>query len=359
MKLVVGLVASVLFAVSAPSGAMEPLSPKLMDAPRTYKIEVLQVTDIAQYQESLNGFLKTLQDAGFVQGDNLVVHRVKIDFDLANGGFWDRLALLRRIKDEAQRIAASRPDLALTIGTPATKYARSAFELAGIPAVFTAVANPMDAGATSLTDGGAGMTGATLHVEMADSMKMVRDIFPAVSRIGMVHTDDENGISHVEAVRANGEKFGIAVTSRQVNKQDSIVAPLKEMYNEGKGVQMFGVPLDTYYGMRKYEPTNDLSDFAMERKIPVTAFALVPVPGALLYVGADFGLVGSLAGTQAVKILRLHKKADVLPVLRQETPTVLIDPKRAAELKIDIPASILERKTQRPDGYWEIAAGGR
>ena len=51
---------------------MEPLSSKLMDAPRTYKIEVLQVTDIAPYQESLNGFLKTLREAGIVQGENLV-----------------------------------------------------------------------------------------------------------------------------------------------------------------------------------------------------------------------------------------------------------------------------------------------
>ena len=359
MKTVVGLVASVLFAVSAPSVAMEPLSSKLMDAPRTYKIEVLQVTDIAPYQESLNGFLKTLREAGIVQGENLVINRVKIDFDIENGGFWDRMALLRRIKDEAERITVSRPDLVLTIGTPATKYARRAFEIARIPAVFTAVANPMDAGAASLIDGGAGMTGSTLHVEMADSMKMVRDIFPAVTRIGMVHTDDENGVTHVEAARSSGEKFGIAVTARQVNKQDSIVVPLKELYNDGKGVQMFGVPLDTYYGMRKYEPTHDLSDFAIERKIPVTSFALVPVPGAMLYVGADFALVGSLAGTQAVKILRYNKKADVLPVLRQETPTVLLDPKRVADLKINLPASILERKSQRPDGYWEIAADSK
>lgn len=356
MKTVVGILASVLFAAAAPSEAMELLSPKLMDAPRTYKIEVLQVTDIAPYQESLNGFLKTLREAGIVQGENLVVNRVKIDFDIENGGFWDRMALLRRIKDEAERITVSHPDLVLTIGTPATKYARRSFEIARIPAVFTAVANPMDAGATSLIDGGAGMTGSTLHVEMADSMKMVHDIFPNVSRIGMVHTDDDNGVTHVEEARANGEKLGITVTSRQVNKQDSIVPSLKELYNDGKGVQMFAVPLDTYYGMRKYEPTNDLSDFAIERKIPVTSFALVPVPGAMLYVGADFGLVGSLAGKQAVKILRLQKKADVLPILRQETPTVLIDPKRVAELKITLPQSILDRKTQRPDGYWEIAA---
>ena len=91
MKTVVGLVASVLFAFSMPSAAMEALSSTSMDAPKSYKIEVLQVTDIAPYQESLNGFLKTLKEAGIVQGENLVVKRVKIDLDMENGGFWDRM----------------------------------------------------------------------------------------------------------------------------------------------------------------------------------------------------------------------------------------------------------------------------
>jgi len=356
MKTVVGIFATVMLAFSAPSGAMEMLSAKGMDAPRTYKIEVLQVTDIAPYQESFNGFLKTLREAGIVQGENLIVHRVKIDFDVENGGFWDRMAVLRRIKDEAERIVGNRPDLVLTIGTPATKYARRILDVARIPAVFTAVANPIDAGATSLLDGGSGMTGATLYIDMADSMKMVKEIFPSVSRIGMVHTDDENGVTHVEGARSNGEKLGIAVASRQVNKQNSIIPPVKEMFNDGKGVQMFAVPLDTYYGMRKFEPTNDLSDFGIEYKVPVVSFALVPVPGAMLYVGADFGVVGNLSGVQAVKILKYRKKADVLPILRQEAPIVLIDPTRVAALKVQLPQSVLERKTLRQDGYWEIAA---
>lgn len=358
MKTVVGLLASVLLAYSAPGSALEMLSARVMDAPRTYKIDVLQVTDIAPYQESLDGFLKTLRENGIVQGENLVVHRVKIDYDVENGGFWDRMAVLRRIKDEAETIVKNRPDLVLTIGTPATKYARNILEAGRIPAVFTAVANPVDAGATSLMDGGPGMTGATLHIDMVDSMRMLKEIFPTTTRIGIVHTDDENGVTHVEGARASGQQMGIAVTSRMVNKQDSIIPPLKEMYSGGNGVQMFAVPLDTYYGMRKYEPTHDLSDFAVEYKIPVVSFALVPVPGAALYVGADFGLVGNLAGTQAVKILKFRKKADVLPILRQENPTVLIDPNRMAALKVTLSQSVLNRKTLRPDGFWEIAADG-
>lgn len=338
-----------------PAHALQLLDTKSMDEKKTYKIEVLQVTDIVPYRESLQGFIKTLSNNGIVEGENLVINHVKIDFDIENGGFWDRISLLGRIRSEADRITRVKPDLVLTIGTPATRYARPILETARIPVVFTAVSNPLDAGAISLVDAGAGATGATLHIDMAHSMELVKQMLPSATKIGMVYTDDENGVTHVEAARSNGEPLGIKVLAQQVNKRDSIIPALKRLYEDGKGVQLFGVPLDTYYAMRKFEPTNDLSDFAVERNIPIVSFALSAVPGAAMYIGADFGTVGGLSGVQALKILKQRKQPDTLPILRQPTPTVLIDPKRVDALHIQLPASISERKSVRSDGLWEIS----
>lgn len=356
MKTFLSFLVSLFMFFPMPVMALQILSTQSLDIPRTYKIEVLQVTDIVPYQESFNGFIKTLRDNGIIEGENLVINRVKIDFDIENGGFWDRLSLLRRIRSEADRIASAKPDMALTIGTPATKYAREILESGKIPVVFTAVSNPMDAGAKSLTDAGSGATGATLHIDMSNSMKVVKQIFPTVTKIGMVHTDDENGVNHVEESKVNGAPLGLMVSAQQVNKRESIVASLKTLYDDGKGVQIFAVPLDTYYAMRKFEPTNDLSDFAIERNIPVVSFALSSVPGAVLYVGADFGVVGTLSGAQAIKVLKLRKSPDALPILKQAAPTVVVDPKRLTALKITLPQSLLDRKTVRPDGLWDIAA---
>ena len=58
--------------------------------------------------------------------------------------------------------------------------------------------------------------------------------------------------------------------------------------------------------------------------------------------------------TQAVKILKRHMKPDVLPILRQEEPTVLIDPERMAALKLALPAPALAKRSQARDGLWEI-----
>lgn len=337
---------------SAP--AFEPLPLETMDESHTFRVEVLQVTDIEPYQEAYAGFLAALQRNDLVAGKNLEVNRVKIDFDIENGGFWSRLGVLMRIRQEAARIVAAKPDLVLTIGTPATKFARGMLAEAHIPLVFTAVANPEDVGCLSLEDAGPGATGSTLYADMGHSLKVVHEIFPHVSRIGMIHTDDENGVANVAAAAASARSMNMSVTSRLVDKTDSIIPSLKALYDDGKGVQMYAVPLDTYYGLRHYEAAVDLGNFGTEHKIPVVTLAMVRVPGAALYVGADFGLVGSLAGVQAAKILKRRVKPDVLPILRQETPTVLIDPQRVASLGVQLPQSILAHKTDGKNGYWQI-----
>jgi len=355
MKRVVALLQVLWLACAVPCVAMEALSPASMDEQYTYRVEVLQVTDIEPFQQSLDGFLKALEDAGFAQGRNLDVHRVKIDFDVENGGFWDRLGVLLRIRKEAMRIAAARPNLVLTIGTPATKYARAILDEAHVPVVFTAVANPADADCPSLTDAGPGVTGATLYSDMGESMRIVKEVFPAVQKIGMVHTEDENGVAHVEAARAAGREVGMAVASQQVAKHDSIIPAVKRLYEGGAGAQVFAVPLDAYYALRNYEPAKDLSDFGSENQVPVISFAMMRVPGAMLYVGADFEVVGRLAGTQAVKILKRHVKPDILPILRQARPTVLVDPQRVSALKVELPASMLEHKVEGRAGFWQLS----
>lgn len=354
MKNLLKIFSFVLLVFSASAWALEPLSPDSMDAPRTIRIEVLQVTDIEPYQKSLDGFVKTLKENNIVLGKNLEMNRVKIDFDVEHGGFWDKLGVVLRIKQEAERIAKAKPDLVLTIGTAATKYSRNILDANKIPVVFTAVADPLDADCTSLVDAGPGVTGATLFINMSDSMKIVKQVFPNVNRIGMVHSEDVNGISHVESSRLAAKEFGVDVLSALVDKRDSIVPAIKSLYEEGRGAEIFAVPLDTYYGLRRNEPTKDLSEFGAEFNVPIVSFAMIAVPGAALYIGADFEVVGGLSAQQAIKILKGRKKPDLLPILKQKKPAILVNPERMAELKVTLPTAMLDAKVVRPDGYWQI-----
>jgi putative ABC transport system substrate-binding protein len=304
------------------------------------KIEVLQVTDIEPYQNSYRGFVKELERNGFVQGKNLSINRKIIAFDVEKGGLWKKIGVLMDIKSEASRIVSAKPDLVLTIGTPATKYAKDKIVSAGIPLVFTAVAVPTAAGCKSMTEAGPGFTGATLHMDMKGALQIVRLAFPKVKTIGMVNTDDENGIAHVQEAKKNGPAVGIAFLTKEISKNDKLTPSLTELQKQG--AEAFAVPLDTYYGIRDYEATKELSKFSDSTKIPVISFALMKVPGAVLYVGSDFGTIGALSGQQAVKILKDGAKPGTLPILRQEDLKILVDTKELKALNYQLPMEILK-----------------
>ena len=307
---------------------------------KSYRIEVLQVTDIEAFDNTLNGFLGVLEANGITQGKNLSINKRIIDFDAEQGGLWKKVGVLLRIKKEASLIVEAHPDLVLTIGTPATKYAKDKIIAAGIPLVFTAVAIPKAAGCASLTQAGPGFTGSTLYMDMKNALQIARLAFPNIKTIGIVHTDDDNALAQVQQAKETGPSAGMTFITREINKKERIIPPVNELIDQG--AQAFAVPLDTYYGMRNYEPCIDLSNETLAHQIPIFSLILNKVPGAVLYIGADFPFIGSLAGQHAVKILKDGADPGDLPVLMQEDLMILVDIDRMKELKIELPLEILQ-----------------
>ncbi len=307
---------------------------------KTYRVEVLQVTSIDPFDRAFKGFMGELARNGLVEGKNLKVNKRVIDFDVEKGGLWKKVGVLMSIKSQASEIVAAKPDLVLTIGTPATKYAKDKIVSAGIPLVFTAVAYPKAAGCSSLSEAGKGFTGSTLWMDVKGILQITKLAFPAVKTVGIVHTDDENAVAAVEDVKKTAPALGMTSVSKEINKKDSITPALNAL--QAQGAQLFIVPLDSYYGMRDYEPCHQLGDFSIKHKIPAVSFTLLKVPGAILYIGADFVNIGSYAGKQAVRILKEGAMPESLPIMRQDELKILVDTKRMQALGIKLPIEILQ-----------------
>jgi len=307
---------------------------------KTFTIEVLQVTKIEPFDNAYQGFMQELSAAGLVEGQNLKVNRRIIDFDVEKGGLWKKVGVLFEIKSTASKIVEARPDLVLTVGTPATKYAKDKIVAAGIPLVFTAVAIPEAAGCKSLTVAGPGFTGATLYLDMADALKIARLAFPDIKTVGIVHTDDDNAMAQVEQVKAVGSQAGFTFITKEISKNDKFTPAARELI--AQGAQAFAVPLDTYYGLRNYEPCFELSDVSLKNKMPVLSLVHMKVPGAILYIGAEFPLIGALSGKQAAKILLEGAKPGDLPILRQDDLTIMVDTDKLKSLQIELPMEILQ-----------------
>ncbi len=316
------------------------LSQSLVAADKIIKIETLQVTDIEPFDKAYKGFVAELAKNGMVEGKNLKINRRIVDFDVEKGGLWKKVGVLMSIKSHASEIVSAKPDLVLTIGTPATKYARDKIVSAGIPLVFTAVAIPKAAGCTSLTDAGKGVTGATLWMDMKGALQIMKLAFPNVKTVGIVHTDDENAVANVEDAERVAPSLGMKFIPKEVGKNDPITPALDELL--GQGAQAYAVPLDTYYGMKDYEPCYKLGDFSIKHKTPVVSLCLLKVPGAVLYIGADFSVIGSYSGQQAVKILNEGVAPGSLPIRRQEDLKILVDTKRMQAMGIKLPLEILQ-----------------
>lgn len=309
-------------------------------ADRMYHIETLQVTKIEPFDRAYKGFIDELARNGLVQGKNLTINRRFIDFDIENGGVWKKIRVLMSIKSAASEIVAAKPDLVLTIGTPATKYAKDKIISAGIPLVFTAVAEPKAAGCVSLTEAGKGFTGATLWMDMKNVLQIMKLAFPNVKTVGVVHSDDENAIAEVEDLVKASAPLGMKIIDKEVNKSQSSTPAMEALKDQG--AQAFIVPLDSYYGLRDYEPCRELGKFSRKTKLPGISLTLIKEPGAVLYIGCDFINVGSYAGKQSVKILKEGANPSSLPIMRQEELKLLVDVKQMQALGITLPIEILK-----------------
>ncbi|HNY65636.1 MAG TPA: ABC transporter substrate binding protein [Deltaproteobacteria bacterium] len=305
----------------------------------TYRIEVLQVSKINPFDWAYEGFVNELARNGIVKGKNLVINRRIIDAD-ADAGIWKKLGILMKIKNTTNDIIAAKPDLVLTISTPATKYSKDKLISAGIPVVFTAVAVPQAVGCASVTKAGPGFTGSSLYLDPTKAFKITKLAFPNVTKIGIVHSDDDNAIAFAQEAKAKAAALGITVLARQVGKSDSPKAAANELI--AQGAQAFGVPIDAYYALRNYQPTLELMEVIAPKNIPAICYAHVGFSGAVLYVGSEFDQIGAYAGAQAARILKEGVKPETLPVLMQEDLKILVDVKTSRKLGIELPMGILQ-----------------
>ena len=84
-----------------------------------YRIEILQVGNVDAFDMAVTAAKAELAKNGLIEGQNLSINRTVIDADL-DAGIWEKAKIFLKIKNQAARIASAKPDLVITVGTPAT-----------------------------------------------------------------------------------------------------------------------------------------------------------------------------------------------------------------------------------------------
>ncbi len=273
-------------------------------------------------QRMLTAFRQGLDEAGFVEGQN-----VAIEYRWAEAHF-DRLPAL------AAELVARKVDVIVTEGgDPSAVAAKQATST--IPVVFhTSHRDPVGSGLVrSLARPGGNLTGFSLHDLAAKRIELVSELLPRAKSVAVLvnpnnpTTDDEIRESR-EAARAVGVQIGVVKASNDGEIPPAIATASRS----GAGALL--ISTDVLFSQWR----SQLADLAIRYAIPTVSWTRGDVvAGALLSYGSDLAAIYRAKGVYVGKILKGAKPAD-LPVQRPTRFDLAINLKTGEGARPDRPA---------------------
>jgi putative ABC transport system substrate-binding protein len=270
-------------------------------------------------------FLQGLKEAGYVEGQNVVVEYSYADNQL------DRLPAL--VADLVRRRVA----VIVASGAPAALAARAA--TATLPIVFATAVDPVTTGlVASLNRPGANVTGiANLATELAPKqLQLLRELTPNAAVFGVLadpaFPSTPSFIADLKAAARILRLQLVVVNARTDSDLETAFATLSQ--------QRVGAVLisgSTFHLSRREQ----LAALAIRHALPaIFPYREQTLAGGLVSYGTSVGYVLHQAGVYAGRILKGDKPAD-LPVQQVTKIDLVINMKTAKALGLTIPETLL------------------
>lgn len=287
----------------------------------TTHVGILQIMEHESLSASRQGFLDVLEEAGYVEGENLNVDYQNAQGDQAN------------LQAMADRLSGNN-DLILAIATP------SAQSIANIekdtPILFTAVTDPIDAGLVeSLDTPGTNVTGTTDAGPIEDQIKLLLSIVPDAETIGIIYNSSEpNSIIQSDQAQEILEKSGKEVKIMTVTSTNDVQQVMESLAQDVEGVY---IPTDNTLA----SAMATVSQVAQSYQLPVVAASTDQVlAGGLATYGIDYYELGRQTGEMALEILEKGATPETLAVQSSTALELVVNEEMAKALGID-PDSIV------------------
>ncbi len=227
--------------------------------------------------------------------------------------------------------AGEKPDLVFAIGVWALQAALD--QPSDVPVVYAMVLNPASMIGTGVT----GVTGASMNVPVADNLRLLRQLGPAVRRIGVVFNESKTGYLMREARELAGP-LGIDLIARDARTVGEAIQAFDALQREGIDAFWY-LPDETLLA----PPVTKYVFLASHRGgIPILGVSERQAEmGALLALTfASSEDIGRQAGELARIILDGKSPAEVPPTTARRV-SLTVNLKAARKLGVEIPQSIL------------------
>lgn len=282
---------------------------------KSVKVGIIQIVEHPSLDAAREGFIQSLNDAGFVEGENL-----EIDYKNAQGDMNTNNTI-------AQKFASDNLDLILAIATPSAQAMANATK--ETPIVFTAVTDPLGAKlVSSLENPGGNVTGVSdSHPDaIKRTMEMIKEFFPDAKKVGIPYNaGEQNSVVQVDEAKAVLADLGIEAVEATVSNSSEVKQAAESLVS--RGATVFYVPTDNTV----VSALDTVIMVANEHKVPLVVGETDSVKaGGFASFGFEYYDLGYKVGKMGVEILN-GKQPSEIPVGFPDTLDLMINVKAAAE----------------------------
>ncbi|WP_242442763.1 ABC transporter substrate-binding protein [Magnetospirillum sp. 15-1] len=275
-------------------------------------------------EEALDGFKSGLMALGYAEGGRVTyLYRGPVTGPA--------------LEAEAERLAGLRPDLFLTLSTPAAKAAFAVAKDTGTPLIFAPASDPIAIGlVNSLGRPGRNATGVTFGIQEPVRLQWLKTMLPGLKAVLVPYNpDDPSPKASLEKIRPVAADLGIRLDlalARNVAELDSALGGM------APDVGAVFVPVDAFVASQV--PRMMLTTLA--RGVPLTTPQRGGVvDGAFMSYGLDMKALGGQGARLAAQVFGGVPAGD-LPVETAEFRLV-INMETAGRLGIQVPDHILRQ----------------
>ena len=294
----------------------------------TFKIGITQWISNPQYEKNIEGFKKTLETKGFLEGENIkyIMRNPEADKDKQ-----------KQIINEFIKMDVN---LIYSLTTTGTAIVKSM--VIDKPIVFSIVTYPVKAKIiASLEKSKNNLVGSRNYIPPSRQYYVLESIHPNIRTLAFVHRKGEiNSKIQFKEFQKILKKRNIKVLDIAVETVDDIKKQLYHHVNE------FDAIYSACDSLIQSGGEEAVIEFSKEQKKPSSTCNKDGVlKGALVGNIIDFFTIGKISGTKAAFILR----GSEISWLRTESPIedhIMINLKTAELLKVRIPRELLDRAKQ-------------
>ncbi len=245
--------------------------------------------------------------------------------------------LLNQNPSEKQSLIDSlkvlKPEIILTIGSPATGFAKDNFN--NTPIVFAGVINPVLSGfVKSTTNSEENITGASLDIPTNIQFKYFKQIVPDMEKIGILYTS--NTASLIPSAKVVAQQMGMTLVAIEIKDNKDIPHALDSLDMTVEGIWSVADP-----DLFDPQSTRYILLNTIRKSIPFMGFSKYVVEsGALFALDFDYKAVGFQAGEMVNKILSGTKPSEI----RVSTVDVIwfhYNEKTAKHINVTIPEDLV------------------